>query len=277
MISFSSLRGKAKALQQCRVNGIINFIPGLLRFGWIASSLTLFSMTAFIAPAQATPVVADLSNYNIAMDAGFTGTRMFLFGARNDPGDVVVVVRGPVKNYIIRKKEKMAGLWINRDRIKFFNVPDFYAVGSSRPLADIASPALLQDLGIGENTLLAQSSLGKSAAGMQDFSQAFLAHQYEKRLYSQEILPIDFMAETLFKTTIEFPDTIPPGEYTAEIYLLSGGDVAGMQSIPITVNKSGIDAFLFNYAHNFPALYGISAIVLALAAGWFAARLFEKA
>lgn len=238
--------------------------------------LFLVSGLWFLAPAYAAPIVADISNYSIAMDANFTGTRMFLFGARNDTGDVVVVVRGPAKDFLIRKKEKVAGVWVNQSRMKFFGVPVFYSIGSSRPLEDIDSSSLFARLGIGENTLLANYSLGKNISDIADFSHAFLTSHYAKRLYQPSVHKLDFMAETLFKTTIEFPDTIPPGEYTAEIYLISDGDITGMQTIPIQVDKSGIDAFLYNYAHNFPALYGISAIVIALAAGWFAGRLFEK-
>lgn len=247
----------------------------ILRHGIVSLVLALTVFGA--APAPAAPIVADLSNYSIAMDASFTGTRMFLFGARNDPGDVVMVVRGPTRNFMVRKKEKIAGLWINRDRMKFFDVPDFYTLGSSRPLADIAPAGLLKELGIGEQALLAANFAATSGADAAVFSKAFLDHQYEKKLYLQDILPIEFVAETLFKATIEFPDTIPPGRYTAEIYLISNGDIAGMQSIPIRVDKSGIDAFLYNYAHDYPAIYGLSAIVLALCAGWFAARIFEKA
>lgn len=244
------------------------------------ASLLLIMLLAGVLcrpPASlAAPIVADISNYSIAMDAGFTGMRMFLFGVRNDPGDVVVVVRGPTRDYMVRKKEKVAGLWINHDRMKFFGVPDFYMVGSNRPLQEIAPEKLRRELGIGEDTLLAEHFAGSTAIDTHEFSQAFLAYQQEKKLYLREALPVDFMAETLFKSTIEFPDTIPPGRYTAEIYLLSDGEVAGMQTIPIVVDKSGIDAFLYNYAHRQPFIYGLSAIVLALCAGWFAGRLFDK-
>src|ERR1700743_721080 len=98
----------------------------------------LFLMLCLLAPlpALAAPVVADISNYRIDIDAGFNGTRMFLFGARNDNGDIVIGVRGPQKDYIVRKKEQIAGRWINRDRMKFFGVPDFYAIAASRPLTE---------------------------------------------------------------------------------------------------------------------------------------------
>jgi uncharacterized protein (TIGR02186 family) len=244
------------------------------RFTWLW--LWLLSMLAPL-PAQAvTPLVADLSNYRIDIDAGFNGTRLFLFGARNDNGDVIVVVRGPRKNFILRKKEEIAGLWVNSDRMKFYSVPDFYALASSRPLTEIMQSGVFRQLGIGQDTLLTMPPDPKSRSNFDEFEEAFLRYQHERRLYNTQAEKINFMGETLFKTTIEFPDNIPPGNYTAEIYLFSDGEVVGMQSTPITVVKSGLDAFLHMYAHQYPALYGIAAVFMAVFAGWFAGRIFEK-
>lgn len=234
-------------------------------------------LSSFIVPsAQATPLVADLSNYRIDIDSGFNGTRIFLFGARNDNGDIVAVIRGPQKDYIVRKKEEIAGIWVNRDRMRFWGVPDFYAIATSKPLNEIEQTSLFRQLGIGQENLLSPPPSPKSRTSFEQFADAFLRYQHERRLYMKEPDPVSFMGETLFKTVIEFPDDIPPGAYTAEIYLISDGEVVGMQSTPITVVKSGIDAFLFMYAHDYPALYGITAVVLALVIGWFAGRMFEK-
>src|SRR5690606_28298042 len=85
-------------------------------------------------PLYATPVEAVLSDTNIKMDADFTGKELFLVGARNDSGDIIVVVRGPEESYQIRKKERIAYMWLNRDRMKLFDVPSFYAVASTKEL-----------------------------------------------------------------------------------------------------------------------------------------------
>jgi uncharacterized protein (TIGR02186 family) len=238
----------------------------------------LFLLALLILPASsyATPLVADMSQYRIEMDANFTGSRLFLFGARDAAGDVVVVVRGPAKDYMVRKKEEIGGIWINRDRMKFFGVPSFYAIAASKPLSEIEQVSLFRQLAIGHETLLSVPSNPKAVSKFGEFSQAFLDHQYAASLYIETPRALSFMGETLFKTVIEFPDNIPPGDYTAEFYLISDGQVVSMQSAPIKVSKSGLEAFLYQYAHQHPALYGISAIVLALSAGWFASRAFEK-
>jgi len=243
---------------------------------WLRFCISAFCISAFPLPALAVPLVADLSNYRIDMDSGFNGTRIFLFGARNDSGDVVVVVRGPAKNYILRNKEPIAGIWINSDRMKFWNIPAFYAIASSRPLSEIEQDGVFRQLGIGEESVLLASRDPQSPSRSRQFAKAFLRHQHNQKLYVEQPGLVSFMGETLFKTVIEFPDNIPPGDYTAEIYLLSDGEISGMQSTPITVVKTGLDAFLYNAAHRFPALYGIAAILLALSIGWAGGRVFER-
>lgn len=230
----------------------------------------LLLMLLLPLPALASPLVGDLSNYRVNIDSGFNGTRIFLFGARNDAGDVVAVIRGPEKNYIVRKKERVAGIWVNQDRMKFFNVPDFYAIMTSRPLDKIEQGNLFQRLGIGYDHIMAMPTTSN------EFVQAFMRHQQERRLYSTDLQRISFMGETLFKSAVDFPDDIPPGDYTAELYLLSDGELSGMQSIPITVVKSGLDAALYTYAHSHPALYGVTAVLLTFTIGWFAGRVMEK-
>ncbi|MDX1975532.1 MAG: TIGR02186 family protein [Rickettsiales bacterium] len=225
--------------------------------------------------AHATPVEAVISEDLITMDASFTGTKMFYVGARNDNGDIVVVVRGPQKNYMVRKKEKILGMWLNHDRMKFFNVPSYYALASNKPLSDIEQTALFAQLGIGHDNLFMQHSFSADTSKVDAFSQALLDYQIKQRLYTKEPIALSG-GERLLKALIAFPDTIPTGEYTAEIYLVSDGEVTGMQSNPIHVIKSGLDAVIYNYAHNQPEIYGIIAIFMAFSIGWLGGRIFNK-
>lgn len=237
---------------------------------WLLAALLLLPL-----PALASPIVADISTYRIAIDAGFTGIRVFIFGARNESGDVVVVIRGPEKNFVVRKKERALGIWVNRKQLTFSGVPDFYAVATAKPLESLQSPDLLARLGLTGGALL-NPPAGKTARAMfPEFAGAFFAHQQRSKLYN-ETLPLSFMGETLFKTTIPFPDNIPRGDYTAEIYLISDGEVTGMQAMPIRVEKSGFDALVADIAHRHALLYGLLCVLLALSAGWAAGKLFER-
>lgn len=244
----------------------------------IRRAFFLLMLAALFFPgwSHAGPLVADLSGYRVEIDSGFTGTRLFLFGARNDNGDIVVVVRGPARNFMLRRKERIAGLWINRRHIDFSGVPDYYLLAAGKPPAMIKDHGLFEKLDIGQAHLLSEPSGAKQKVLFPSFAEAFFRKQAERRLYAPEGSKVDFMGETLFKTVIEFPDTIPRGKYTAEIYLFSDGELVGVQTTPIQVVKSGFDAFVSNMAHESPMFYGFAAVVVALAAGWGAGRLFER-
>lgn len=237
-------------------------------------SLLFISIFMLASPAKANPLIADLSTYTIAIDAGFSGLRLFVFGARNEIGDVVAIIRGPEKKYTVRKKERVGGVWINNKYMEFENVPDFYALASSKPLAQIEAGPLFRQLNIGIDQLLELPDDIFAQARYPEFAEAFIARKQENTLYKTNN-EISFMGTTLFKTVIVFPATLPKGEYTAEIYLISDGKLAGMQVMPISVEKTGFDAWIYNAAHDFPILYGLAAIAIALSAGWLAGRIFE--
>ncbi|HZT51370.1 MAG TPA: TIGR02186 family protein, partial [Stellaceae bacterium] len=93
-------------------------------------------------PARAQVLTADLSSHLVAITTGFTGTEVVLFGATDGPADVIALVRGPERDIAIRRKSRVAGLWINTREVTFRAVPSFYAVYASRPLDAIAPPGM---------------------------------------------------------------------------------------------------------------------------------------
>ncbi|MCH2546029.1 MAG: TIGR02186 family protein [Alphaproteobacteria bacterium] len=240
-------------------------------------------MAVALIPAQAVakPLVADLSQYHIAIDSSFTGAKLILFGARQAAGDIVVVVRGPAQNFTMRKKERVGGIWVNRHSMEFTNLPDYYAVASTRPLESLLNTDVLDTLQIGVENLpyLPLSHMQSDELTFeqrQEFRREFISERYKSKLYADNQETVTFMGDTLFKTTLPFPDVTPRGGYTAETYLIYNGQIVGMQSTPLIVAKRGLDAVVFQLAHEYPAIYGIIAVLMAVSAGWLASTIFRK-
>jgi len=84
------------------------------------------------------------------------------------------------------------------------------------------------------------------------------------------------MAGRLFRTEMDFPANVPTGTYQVEVYLFHGGEVVSAQTTPLIVGKIGIGAEVFDFANRQAALYGLMAVLLAVAAGWLAAVAFRK-
>ena len=69
---------------------------------------------------------------------------------------------------------------------------------------------------------------------------------------------------------------MPTGLYGAEIYLFQHGRAISISRKTLAVRKAGVEATIFQFAHQHSALYGIFAIVVALFAGWLAGVIFRK-
>ncbi|BAE53209.1 TIGR02186 family protein [Paramagnetospirillum magneticum] len=228
------------------------------------------------------PLVADLSKHLVAITTGFAGTDVLLFGAIEEmdggkAGDVVVVVRGPNKAETLRRKDRTAGIWINSGIAKVDNAPSFYQVASTRPLDQLASPAILDRHQIGLEHLDLDIRVKDAGSNLEQYRQALFRLNQKKGLYGDKVLDIGMLSQRLFRTDVHFPANVPVGVYMVEVYLMSGGQVVSAQTTPLVVSKIGIGADVFDFAHHQAAAYGLIAIALAALAGWLAAVVFKKA
>jgi len=241
----------------------------------IGAVLLLGALVA--AEGRADALVADLSKHLVAITTGFAGTDVLLFGAIDGPGDVVVVVRGPDRPAVLHRKSRIAGIWINTAKMTFDSVPSFYAIAASRPLEDIAEDAVLARNQMGVHRLAIDLPPAKASPGVaQAWKDALIRRNQAHGLYAVGVASLTFLGERLFRTDVFFPANVPTGTYQAQVYLLRDGEVASAQTTPLIVGKIGVEAEIFDFAHNQSALYGVIAILLALLAGWLAHIAFRK-
>ena len=228
--------------------------------------------------AAAQELVADLSSHLVAITAGFTGTEVLLFGAIEGEGDVVVVVTGPTQEVIVRRKDKLLGIWLNARSVGFTGVPSFYATASSRPLGEIANEAVRARLEIGTANLRLPLSGGQSVAPADeaDFRAALIRRKQARGLYPATVGQVGFVGRTLFRTRLFLPSNVPTGNYTVTVYLIREQEVVSAQTTPLLVSKAGFGADVYEFAHNQSAAYGAIAVIIAVMAGWLASLIFRK-
>jgi uncharacterized protein (TIGR02186 family) len=243
--------------------------------GWHFRLMALIMFWA--TPARAEPLVADLTNHLIAITTGFTGASVVLFGAIDGPGDVVVVVRGPDRDVTVRRKSRVAGIWVNSQEVIFANVPSFYFVAASRPLEEIVSPASAAFYRLGVTNLGVKPEGVAPTRVADEFVTALVRTQQNARLFPNSVGKVNFIGERLFRTTIEFPSNVPTGTYLVQVFLVRDRDVVSGQTTPLVVSKVGIDADVFAFAGRQPALYGAIAVLTAMVAGWLASLPFRSA
>ena len=102
-------------------------------------------------------LVPAVSQSEVQVRQGFTGTELLLYGAILDPRgqrggseyDIVVVLKGPSEPIRIREKERILGMWMNAESSDFRSAPSFFAVAASRPVEEIVDErtAAIYELG----------------------------------------------------------------------------------------------------------------------------------
>jgi len=229
-------------------------------------------------------LVADLSQHLVAITTGFTGTEVLLFGAverppeGGPPGEVAVVVRGPSTPVTMRRKSRVAGIWMNTASMTFDRVPSFYAVAASAPLRQIAAPQVRQRNKIGLDALELPLPPAKASPNVaREWRDALIRAKQRNDLYAADVRPVVFLGARLFRTEVYFPANVPTGSYQVETYLLRDGQVVSAQTTPLIVSKVGVEATLTRFAAEQAAVYGLVAILVALLAGWGGYALFRKA
>ena len=244
---------------------------------WVVRWSVVLGALCAPVPANAQSIVADLSTREVAISTGFTGAELLLFGATEGFGDIVVTVEGPKQDEIIRRKERVAGIWVNGMSVTFEDAPAYYRTAASKPLSEIASPQVLEKLQIGSGRIdLTTRSQGNAERDLK-FRDAFIRSKERQALYSEDISDIKIIRGRLFRSTIPFPVNVPTGTYQVTVHLFKDGRLVSSEKTPLTVRKVGLEAKIYNFAHEHAAWYGMIAIVIALVAGWLAGVIFRRA
>ena len=142
--------------------------------------------------AEARAIIADLDDHLIAITTGFSGKDILLFGATDGPGNVIVVVRGPMSEVQVRKKARVAGIWINRNQVTYSGVPGFYGIASSNPLNEILTPAALAryQIGVGRIKLAPNNA---SQADIADYQTALFRIKQQEGLFAERVARVTFI------------------------------------------------------------------------------------
>jgi len=227
-------------------------------------------------------LVPEVSQHEVRLRQGFTGTELLLFGAILSPDgsraardyDVVVVLKGPTQSIVVREKRKIAGIWINADSTELRSAPSYYAIASTKPIAEIVDEktAAIFELGL--------SWLQLSPIGAIDpleqlrFAEGLVDLNLRNGLYRSQEGEVSITEEVLYQARINLPSSVPTGTYAAETFAMHDGRVVASASSTVEVRKLGFERAIANFAENQPVLYGLIAVMISIMMGWLAGRLF---
>ncbi|MER9369659.1 TIGR02186 family protein [Mesorhizobium sp. M0518] len=251
----------------------------------------LLTLLAAAVPAKAQVPLTEgiqigLSTDNVSITAGFSGADLTIFGSLENPDplvarqgryDVIVVLEGPPKPVVVRRKDRVLGVWVNLDSETFENVPVSYSVATTRPLQDITEPNSYKQLSLGASNLYMQpADAGDSPATIEEFTAALRERKSATGLYSENVGGVQFLSQNLFRATVRLAPNVPVGTHKARAFLFKSGLFIKESSAQLEIRKSGFEQSIFRVAHNYSFLYGVFAISLAMLTGWLGRLIFRR-
>lgn len=252
--------------------------------------ISFLSVVSSVLSLRAETLVTDLSQSEIQITSQFAGSELLLFGAIERHAveatqtdaiqvqgldyDIIVVVQSDPTDLVIRKKENVAGIWINNQNVNVIGVPGYYVIGSTRPLDEFLSEEKQTELELGLENLTFTSDADAEAA--RDYKAALIRNMIERGLYLENYGNVEVKNQILFRANLTFPSNMPVGNYNAEVYLVRDGNIIMSHSTPLLVDKQGIERLIYNFAHDYPPFYGIMAIIVAISAGLFSGYVARK-
>ncbi len=236
--------------------------------------------------ARAESLVASLSTSRVAITSNYTGASIVVFGAIERDGqtvsrqgnyEIVVTVRGARQSLLVREKEPLGPIWINREQQRFVDIPLFLAVLSSRPVTEITTDVLRRRLRIGIDAIVSSPDFTADRGGADvPFRQALVRLREQERLYGEIPRGVTFLTPSLFRAAVPLPAIAPPGDYEVDVALFADSVMLARAFTNFEVVKTGFEQQVATLSREWSLVYGLGVAALALAFGWTASVIFRR-
>ena len=236
------------------------------------------------AAAPAPHLISDISQSRIDIEYSFAGVELLLFGAIQYPGGrtpeerpgIAVIVRGPAEGITLRRKEKVAGIWLNTDAVRFETAPAFYSVATSAPIDTLVDERTAAIYELGLSHLQLSPASGNPPDEIRTFEAGLLDLRRRAGLYAETVGGVEITENILYRARINIPSQVPVGDYSAEVYLIRDGEVIASSTRKIVIGKSGFERAVYVAAQENSLAYGSLAVALALSLGWVAGFIIRR-
>ena len=251
-----------------------------------ACLVVLVTITAAAGTARAERLTIAVSTQDVKISSNFTGTEITLFGVieRDQPAPapvddygVAVVLMGPPETVVARRKDRVLGVWANRASETITAAPAFYSLSTSVAVDVLSTGATLGLLQLGFDnigfTYRARATVNDPGAA--EFREAYIRLKQRAGLFSQQV-GVDFIGDTIFRTTANLPANIPVGRYSVLVYLFSDQVLIAHAEAVIEVSKTGFEQAMTAFARGQSLIYGLASVGLALFVGWLGGVIFRR-
>jgi uncharacterized protein (TIGR02186 family) len=242
-----------------------------------------------VAPLQtANPetIQIGLSTNRVTITADFSGADLTIFGAldnidhmvqRQGRYDVIVVLEGPARPVVVRRKSRFLGVWMNTASRTFVNVPLSYSLATTRAPQDITTPDTYRQLALGaDNIFLRPMDADLAGDELTEFAAALRDRKRASGLFAERYGGVQFLSQNLFRASLAMAPNVPVGTHRARAFLFRSGVFIDETSTSLTIVKAGFEQRVARASQENGLLYGLFAVFLAVVTGWLGRMIFRK-
>lgn len=227
-------------------------------------------------------LTTEVTPQNVPVNLFYHGAKLTIKGESDTNDDLIIKISSLPVDTHMKFKGKAAGLfWMKMGDISFEHIPAVYLLATSRNTDNLLQKGERIKEGIGFESIKAKAKVEFSTPDMDrdQWIEEFVKFKKAEKLYRIQdgtITRTNGTGGNEYQLDIDWPYQAGPGTYNIEVLAVRDGKVVDRTETSLKVARSGIVAKLSNLAFNQAAVYGIIAIVVAMAAGFAVGALFKK-
>lgn len=241
----------------------------------ILMSCVVFGLKTGQVKAQT--LTLELRPKHIDIGTFYNGTKVIAVGKIPADTEAVVRISGHYTELHLKKKGKIAGLlWMNIGDVTLGNVPEVFMVVTSKAMAKkIDDPTL----NLGYKYLEKMMSIEPDSENKDFIFGEFVKLQEKSGTYGvypgsiSYLTPQDGYKE--FQAVIPVPPKMKQGTYKVEVFAIRDSEIVDSAQEELTLKQVGFPALVTKFAFQYPLVYGMVAVVIAILAGLLMGVLFK--
>jgi hypothetical protein len=238
---------------------------------------SFLAVLALALPLAAAAVTVEPSPVRIS--AGFNGTTVHVRGTTDPKTAVFVVISGKTTEEKFNRKGRVGPVWATVGKVQVAGAPRLHLVAGSTAAGRVLDRATVDRYLLDLDALAGRLQVTAPGADVAKMRREYLKLKREQRVvgvFDDGVRLEDGAAGTAFVADLPWPDVAAPGTYEISVLHVRDGKVVRSESSSLQVELVGLPRFIAHMAFDRAALYGVTAIIVALAVGFLMGLVFKR-
>lgn len=227
---------------------------------------------AVVARAPASAAAVRIVPDTIRIGATYSGTNLRIEGVAAPGSQVVLVARGPDTEEVFERKGRAGPIWITTGKVHVAGVPSLFIRYAAGPVERFLPRSEIEKHQLDPAAIRHQMRMAPADAEQARLREDYVTLKAAQRVYRvmDGGLRMGTPGESGVPYSVEFhwPRKAPPAVYEVRVHECRGGAVVGTGTVPLEVMETGFPAAVVRLATERAPIYGIFAIMAAVAGGF---------